>query len=215
VRPRRIVLVTGTGTEVGKTWLAERAVAGLRDNGQRVAARKPAQSFSPQDTETDADRLAHASGENPTVVCPCHRWYPAAMAPPMAAEALGLVPPTVADLVDELDGSWPDHEADIGVVEGAGGVASPLGSDGDSADLCRALVADGAVVVADAGLGTINAVRLATRALAPLPVAVYLNRFDPDDDLHRRNRRWLEERDGLTVAAAVTELLPFLLDGSA
>ena len=209
-----MVFVTGTGTEVGKTWVAERAVTALREKGVRVVARKPAQSFPPEDTETDADRLSGASGESPTAVCPRHRWYPVPMAPPMAAEVLDLTPPTVADLAAEIDAGWPDPEADIGVVEGAGGVASPLGVDGDSGDLARALRADGGVIVADAGLGTINAVRLATRAILPLPVAVYLNRFDPDDDLHRRNRRWLEEREGLVIVTDVAELLPFLLDGS-
>ena len=61
------------------------------------------------------------------------------------------------------------------------------------------------MLVADAGLGTLNAVRLSADALtgagrlAPEHLAVVLNRFDPGDDLHRRNRSWLTDRVGLSV----------------
>ncbi|HUE61280.1 MAG TPA: hypothetical protein VMO88_17055, partial [Acidimicrobiales bacterium] len=56
------------------------------------------------------------------------------------------------------------------------------------------------VLVADAGLGAINAVRLSRTALEPLPVVVYLNRFDHEQDVHERNRAWLAEVDGLEVS---------------
>ena len=79
---------------------------------------------------------------------------------------------------------------------------------GTVADLARALVPDVVVVVADAGLGTIHAVRSTLLALAGVPGAVrlHLNRYDPDDDLHRRNRRWLIERDGLDPTTDVAGL---------
>src|SRR5213076_1746043 len=105
--------------------------------------------------DTDAGQLGQASGESPQIVCPRHRWYEVAMAPPMAAAALGRPPFTVADLVDEL--RWPDG-VDVGLVETAGGVRSPIADDGDTVDLARALHPDRVVLVADAGLGTINAV---------------------------------------------------------
>ncbi|MHB1486235.1 MAG: ATP-dependent dethiobiotin synthetase BioD [Acidimicrobiales bacterium] len=207
MRPRRIVVVTGTGTEVGKTWVAEAIVRVLVKNGHRVAARKPAQSFSPEESTTDADRLAAASGETPTEVCPSHRWYPVPMAPPIAAGVLGRPVPELVDLVDELAASWPIRQVEVGVVEGAGGVASPQASDGDMTDLCRVLGPEVVVVVADPGLGTINSVRLANRALAPHEVIVYLNRFNEDCELHRCNRDWLVEHDGLTVTVGIAPLV--------
>ena len=94
------------------------------------------------------------------VVCPARRTYPLAMAPPMAAEALGMLPATIDDLVAEVNASWPDRPTDVGVVEGAGGVASPLARDGDSASLAFRLPADLVVLVADPRLGVINLVRL-------------------------------------------------------
>ena len=132
--------------------------------GVAVAARKPAQSFDPDDeaAATDAGVLAVATGEDPHAVCPDHRWYPVALAPPMAADALGRAPFTVADLMAEL--RWPAG-AHVGLVEGAGGPRSPLAADGDNVDLARALRPDSVVLVAGAGLGTLNATLLSAAAL--------------------------------------------------
>lgn len=204
-RPRRLVVVLGTGTGVGKTWTSAAALRRLRHAGVSVAARKPAQSFAPCDDETDADVLAAASGETAGDVCPPHRSYAMAMAPPMAAAFLGMPPPSLAELVAEL--SWPSPAVDVGLVETAGGPRSPLASDADSAGLAFALEPDLAVLVAPAGLGAINSVRLSAAALDGLPLAVFLNRFDRGD-LHERNRRWLQ-RDGFDVhvdPAAVARL---------
>jgi dethiobiotin synthetase len=201
VRPRRVVAIVGTGTDIGKTWIAARLLTDLRAAGLQVAARKPAQSYEPDDDPAglDASVLGAATGEPPEQVCPPHRWYEVPMAPPMAAEALGRPTFTIADLVSEV--RWPAEAVDVGVVETAGGLRSPLAADGDCLALCAALAPDLAVLVADAGLGTINAVRLTLAALGPLAssAVVVLNRFDAGLHLHVRNREWLQARDGLNV----------------
>jgi dethiobiotin synthetase len=204
--PDRLVLVAGTGTEVGKTWTTAAVARQLRARGVRVAARKPAQSFAPDDPldACDAAILADATGELPDHVCPPHRSYEAPMAPPMAAAALGRPAIVLADLLLEL--RWPES-IDVGLVEAAGGVRSPLADDGDGADLARALAPHLVLLVADAGLGTINLVRLSADALAGLPLLVFLNRFDGAIDLHARNRLWLVEADGLEVATRVEEIV--------
>lgn len=201
-RPERLVVVVGTGTEVGKTWVAARLVRGVRRRGQAVAVRKPAQSFSPQDPAegTDAAVLAEAAGCSPEEVCPPERWYGTAMAPPMAAAALGRPGFGLGDLMGEL--RWPQGgqvgPVAVGVVETAGGVRSPQADDGDAVDLVVGLDPDVVVLVGDAGLGTINGVRLSLEALAgpggrrPHQVVVVLNRFSADHSLHRANRDWLE-----------------------
>jgi dethiobiotin synthetase len=201
-RPDRLVLVLGTGTEVGKTWVTAELVLALAAGPGLVRVRKPVQSFAPGEGRTDAEVLAGASGEPAAEVCPPHRSYPLAMAAPMAAEALRRPPFTISDLVGET--TWPDAVR-VGLVEGAGGVRSPLAVDGDCVDLVHAMRPDAVVLVADAGLGTLNLVRLSTGALAGLPVLVHLNRFDPTDDLHRRNKGWIE-RDGLQVETSVPVL---------
>jgi dethiobiotin synthetase len=198
-RPRRLVLVAGTGTEVGKTWVAAQLLRSVRATGLTVAARKLAQSFAPGDP-TDAEVLAAATGERAEEVCLPHRSYEVPMAPFMAAARLGRPPFTLPDLVAEL--RWPAG-VDVGVVEAAGGVRSPTTGDGsDTVDLADALEPDEVLLVADAGLGTINAVRLCVHALAGRPTVVVLNRFDPGDELHRANHHWLAEHVGTPVTTS-------------
>lgn len=210
-RPGRLVVVVGTGTEVGKTWVAARLLEAWRAGGDRVAARKPAQSFDPADAgPTDAEVLGRASGEAPATVCPPGRSYPLAMAPPMAAARLGLPVPRLAELVDEL--CWPPGPVDVGLVETAGGLRSPQAADADALDLASALSPDLVVAVADAGLGAIHAVRhvaddLGRRRLA---FVVVLNRFDASGALHVDNLAWLRDRDGIDARpgdAGIAELV--------
>lgn len=211
-RPGRVIVVAGTGTEIGKTWVACRLARGLRAAGYRVSARKPAQSFAPSDETTDAELLAAATGESAHAVCPPHRWYETPMAPFMAADALDRGEVLLADLVGEL--VWPPEGSDVGLVEPAGGVRSPITHDGaDTVDLALALDADGVVLVADAGLGTINAVRLCLDALAPSSVVVVLNRYDDGNEVHRRNRAWLQATTGTRFVTDVGVLVSWAADG--
>lgn len=211
-RPDRLVVVLGTATEVGKTWVTCQLAEHLRDSGTSVAARKPAQSFETSDLDeggpTDAELLAAATGDDPYAVCRQERWYPVALAPPMAADRLGRPQIHMADLVQELD--WPP-EVELGLVEAAGGSRSPLAHDGDGIELARQTGADAVVLVADPGLGTIHAVRSATDALPEPRVVVLLNRYDGADDTHRANCAWLTDRDALDVTTSIPDLAARLL----
>ena len=244
--PAVLVVVAGTGTEVGKTFVASALARELRRRGASVAARKPAQSFEPPvpPGTTDAEILASATGEEASDVCPPWRWYPRAMAPPMAAESMGEAAFSLQDLVGEL--RWPAG-TEVALVELAGGLGSPQAADGDGADMVELLRPDLVVLVAGPGLGTLSPISLSARALAtplgfspasPLAPAaasppglspaslsgpplhrgrlvVFINRFDPADELHRANKSWVAKRLGLSVtseveelAGAVAELLP-------
>lgn len=202
-----VMAIVGTATEVGKTWVGAALAEELASSGITVAAHKPAQSFDEgtPESETDAGLLSAATGQLAHEVCPAHRWYAVAMAPPMAAEVLGEPPFTVADLAAEID--WP-ASAEVAIVEGAGGVRSPLAIDGDVIDLITAIEPDLVVLVADALLGTLNSTRLSIDALstAASEVVVHVNRFDHGDDLAVRNLTWLRDRWGLTVTTEITEL---------
>ena len=200
MRPERLIVVLGTTTGVGKTWVSAKVLARLKAGGTTVAARKPVQSHAPCDLETDADVLALATGEPRDTVCPPHRSYGMAMAPPIAAAFAGTAPPALEELLTELE--WPSG-IEVGMVETAGGPRSPIAADGDCAALAAALGADLSVLVAHAGLGAINAVRLCAPTL-PAPLVVFLNRFD-NSDVHDRNRRWLQG-DGYDVVVDLAEL---------
>lgn len=193
------VFVTGTGTEVGKTWWTAATISELRRANLLIAARKPAQSFDPTDPgPTDAEVLAGATGEPLEIVSAPRFTFPLAMAPPMAAAALGRARFTVRDLVAGLA---PADGAHLVFIEGAGGLRAPIADDGDNLELARVLTPAFVIVVADAGLGTLNSTRLTLDALGTLgsETIVALNRYDPDDRLHRDNREWLTGRDRAVV----------------
>ena len=204
-----MLLVTGTGTGVGKTWVGAHLLAALRSSGHAVAARKPVQSYDPGAENTDADVLARATGELPEAVCPRHRWYEVPMAPPIAAELLDRPAFSVEDLVDEL--TWPGGVR-YGLVEGVGGPRSPIASTGDTVALAEALKPDTVVLVARTELGTINAVLLAASVLHD-PI-VFLNRFREENPLHARNARWLRERTELVVVTGIGALVSRLSSSS-
>jgi dethiobiotin synthetase len=204
-RPARLVLVIGTATDIGKTWVGGHVLERLRAAGTTVAARKPAQSADADDPGPwDAEVLGAGSGEAPEVVCPPHRWYRVAMAPPMAADASGLPVPTIDELLSEV--AWPAPAVDVGWLETVGGPRSPIGVDGDAVVAAERTDPDLVVLVADAGLGTINSVLLSLAPFAGRRCVTFLNRFDPADDLHRRNLDWLRTRERLEVVVDLEAL---------
>jgi dethiobiotin synthetase len=195
------ILCVGTATEVGKTWVGVEVLTALRAAGVSVAARKPVQSFDPDDpSPTDADLLANATGEGVHDVCPAHRWYPMALAPPIAADLLAVPAFTMADLATET----PPSEAEVVWLETVGGPLSPIAADADSADVARWFRPDLVLLVADARLGAINAVRLAAIPFAGRQLIVFLNRY-ADTGVCRTNRSWLTQH-GFDVEIDVADL---------
>jgi dethiobiotin synthetase len=194
--PDTFIMVLGTATDVGKTWTICRLIESLRRRNMTVAVRKLIQSFDPDDPRpTDAELLAAASGEDVYAVCPEHMWFPLPLAPPIAALELGLEPPLRSEVISGY--LWTEN-TDVGIVEGVGGLMSPIAIDGDNITLIEYLIPDHLLIVTDAGLGTINAVNSAIAALDARQaltdveqITVFLNLYDESLALHRRNREWL------------------------
>jgi dethiobiotin synthetase len=130
------LFVVGTDTDVGKTAVATAIVRGFRASGRRVGVYKPVASgiASVADERGDPWRLWDAAGRPLTVEQVCPQWFAAAVAPPAAARAESRI-------VDELllrGGLAPWAAAsDVVVVEGAGGLFSPVGDATLVADLAR------------------------------------------------------------------------------
>ena len=202
-RPDAVVFVAGTGTEVGKTWAAAELAQVLRNREYAVAACKPIQSYDPDEAgPTDAAALAAATGQHPDDVCPPEHTYPVPLAPPMAASKLGRICPTVDELAA---GCRFGATVDIGLVEGVGGLYSPLASDGHNLDLIERIEPDLVIVVASAALGGIHDSMACTLPLSAYRHAVFLNRFDSRLEVHALNVQWLRDA-GLAVATSLSEL---------
>ena len=198
-----MVFVTGTGTEVGKTWASARLARLLRERGLSVEACKPVQSYDPDEAgPTDAAVLAAATGQHPDAVCPPEHTYPVPLAPPMAARRLNRNCPTVDELARNCRFTAP---VDVGLVEGVGGLYSPIASDGHNLDLIDRIGPDLVIVVASAALGGIHDTLACTLPLSAYRQAVFCNRFDHQTEVHVLNVDWLRDT-GLEVATSLSEL---------
>lgn len=148
------LIVTGTDTGVGKTIVTAAVAAAARAVGLDVTVLKPAQSGGDDDAAT-VTRLTGATDSYALVS------YPDALAPLAAAKASGAPPLPMTDVIKAVYAS----PADIVLIEGAGGLLVQMGERGwNIADLCSALQTS-AIVVARAGLGTLNHTALTLEAL--------------------------------------------------
>jgi dethiobiotin synthetase len=149
----RVTIVTGTGTEVGKT-VATAALA-VRAGGVTVV--KPVQTGVLPGEVGDVDDVRRLAG---CEVMEFER-LPDPLAPDTAARRAGVTLPTVADHAARISSLDASHV----IVEGAGGLLVRLDSaDGTILDLAELLAADVVIVVA-AGLGTLNHTELTVAAL--------------------------------------------------
>ena len=156
----RDLLVTGTDTGVGKTVIAAALVTALRTRGVRAIGFKPVETGITADEGSDSDVLARASGERNVIAQPLLR-LPEPLAPAVAAERAGveLDPDAIEARIRDLR-----REGYTVVVEGAGGVMVPLGWGFTVLDIAQSCDLD-AIVVARAGLGTLNHVALTVMVL--------------------------------------------------
>ena len=181
------LFITGTSTEVGKTHVAAMIARALVAAGHRVGVYKPAASgcrlLDGQTVADDAVALWEAAGRPGELDRVCPQRFLAAVAPPRAAALEGRR--VDAALLRAGLGYWRES-SDVVLVEGAGGLMSPLGTDDYNIDLA-AEFGYPLVVVAANELGVINAALqtlITARARAPrLPIAgIVLNQATLHDD---------------------------------
>lgn len=180
----RGLFITGTDTGVGKTYVAAAAVRRLSERGARVGAYKPTASGSEDGPQgpvwVDVEQLFSAlGGKHPReFICP-QRWH-APLAPPVAAQCEGS---RVDAALLRRGAEWWRERVDYLVVEGAGGLLSPLTESESVADLAADLGFP-LLIVGRLSLGTINHTLLTIEAARrrELPVAgVILNQATPPD----------------------------------
>ena len=154
-----VLAVTGTGTGVGKTVVVAALAALARDRGLAVAVVKPAQTGVPPGAPGDVDEVRRLTGVDD--VHELARW-PDALAPATAARRGGSAGLGVEETAAAVRGL---ADRDLVLVEGAGGLLVRLDEGGGTlADVAAALGAP-VLVVAEAGLGTLNATALTCEAL--------------------------------------------------
>lgn len=155
-----VLVITGTDTGVGKTITTAALACHARVLGVDVAVCKPVQTGF-EDGDDDLAEVARLSGVD---TCASGWRYPEPLAPVAAALRAGLPLPTRAEFLELV--TAVDRPGRLTLVEGAGGLLVEIGADGYTLrDLATDL--DAAVlVVATAGLGTLNHTALTVESLA-------------------------------------------------
>lgn len=189
------LFITGTDTEVGKTWVGSQLARALYQQGFPLVVRKPAESgcetHSGELQPADAITYWHAVDQSQALADICPFRYKAALAPVQAArlQQLGIY-------TQDLLAACQVHSDQFLMVEGAGGFYSPMTEDGLNADLAKALNLP-VLLVAEDKLGCLNHVLLTHKAIVDsgLPLtAVILNRTINEFDTTLSNADMLKEQ---------------------
>lgn len=204
----RGLFITGTGTGVGKTYVAALIARQLAAEGRSVGVYKPVASGCRRDGDQiisdDALQLWEAAGRPPTPESVCPQRFLAPLAPHRAAEMEGRT--VDCQLLRSGIERWRES-CDVVIVEGVGGLMSPVSDSDYSADLAQEFGYP-LVVVSANELGTINATlqTLMAAATCGLRIAgVVLNcpHDNPNDPSMLSNQAELERHCKSPILAEV------------
>ncbi len=208
----KALFITGTGTDVGKTFVTGLIVKKLKDSGKNAAYYKAAMSGNPRCPDGslipgDARYVKEISGITQPLSSMCPYVYETAVSPHLASRLEGN--PVRMEVVREGFHKLM-AQYDYVTMEGSGGILCPLCFDEGELWLEDVIQTLGlsCLIVADAGLGTINSVVLTTEYLRAkhIPVkGILFNHFHPGDVMKEDNLRMCEHRTGLPVLACVRE----------
>ncbi len=170
IRQARRLFISGTDTDVGKTFVARAMAKHYRHSGMKVGVYKPVASDCHPESEqsgakivaADALELWNAAGNPRTLAEVCPQRFRAPLAPTRAAAAEGRT--VDANQLRQAAEPWLTG-FDVVIIEGAGGLLSPLADGVLNLDLVKQLAPIELVIVAANRLGVIHQT-LATCAAA-------------------------------------------------
>ena len=206
------IFITGTGTDIGKTYVTGLILKKLFNNGINAAYYKAALSGNDRDKEGklipgDAVHVKSVSGITQPLEEMCPYVYENAYSPHLASRIEGN-----AVKLDRVVEGFRDvcEKYDYVTMEGSGGILCPLCFDEEEINLPDVIKACGlgCIIVADAGLGTINNVGLTAAYMKAENIAlngIIFNNFEKGNVLHEDNLKMCEHVTGVKVVACVKE----------
>ena len=193
------IFVTGTGTDVGKTYVTALIVKKLADAGIHAGYYKAALSGAESIEESDAGYVKKIAGITQEDSSLLSYLYQNAVSPHLAARIEGnpVDPETVKADFDRVK-----KEYDYVTVEGSGGIVCPILLE----DIVKMLYLN-TLVIADAGLGTINAVVLTVEYIRNHGMdvkGIILNHYS-GGAMQEDNEKMIERLTGVPVIARVRD----------
>lgn len=206
------LFITGTGTDVGKTFVTGLIIKKLSEAGKKVAYYKAAMSGNDRGLDGnlipgDALYVKNISGSAQSLEEMCPYIYEHAVSPHLASRIEGN--PVQMDIIKQgFDATCRKY--DYITMEGSGGILCPLCFDEKNLqleDIIKELNLS-CLIVADAGLGTINYVVLTIAYMKSknIPIkGIIFNHFHPGNILHEDNLKMCEYMTGVKVLACVKD----------
>lgn len=206
------IFVTGTGTDVGKTYVTGLLVKKLNESGINIAYYKAAMSGNDRDANGnlipgDAKFVKDISGISQPLDEMCPYIYENAVSPHLASRIEGN--PVEMSVVQQGFNTLCD-KYDYVVMEGSGGILCPIRMDEQEIMLEDVINELGmsSIIIADAGLGTINSLVLTVFYMRQKGMdvrAVIFNNYIKGDVMHEDNIVMCEKMTGIRVIAKVPQ----------
>ncbi len=202
----RSLFVTGTGTDIGKTYVSAAIARYFTKRNLAIAYYKAAVSGADSIEESDAGFVRDSAGIKQETSSLLSYLYKRPLSPHLAARIEG----NFASL-DKIKQDYLSlaSKYDYVLSEGAGGIICPVVVEPNLRifyqDIIKTLGAP-VVIVADAGLGTINHTILTFEYLKARNIkvqGVILNRFDKSSVMHLDNLKMIEDLSGIKVIATL------------
>lgn len=201
------LFVTATGTDTGKTYISALICKFIREHGHDIGYYKAAASGSPDFDSCDAGFVRKFASLSQSKESMLSYLFPEAVSPHLAARMHGrrIELPVIEKALQAVAA---EHEYVL--MEGAGGIVCPLCYEPDSklmhTDLMQHFKLP-VVLVADAGLGTLNYLTLSAHYLRSLSIplqGIILNHYE-DGPMYEDNVQMAEELTGSKVLALVRD----------
>ena len=204
----KALFITATGTDVGKTYVSALICKRMKDEGFNIGYYKAALSGSSDIKDSDAwyvKRKANLEDEYNEMVS---YTYKHAYSPHLAAQIEGN--PTDMKVIKK---AYKDisKKHDYMIVEGSGGIICPIRYDNDKKIFLEDIIKEldlPCLIVADAGLGTINSAVLTVEYMRSKKIkikGIILNRFEIGNVMHEDNKKMIEEITGINTAGLVIQ----------
>ena len=202
----KALFITGTGTDVGKTYVSALIAKQLKDEGLDIGYYKAALSGSNEITDSDAWYVKEKANLTDSYDEMVSYTYKHAYSPHLASQIEGN--PVEMKVIKE---AYKDisKRHDYMIVEGSGGIICPIRYDKDKKIFLEDIIKEldiPSVIIADAGLGTINSTVLTIEYMMKRKLkinGVILNKFEISNVMHEDNKQMIEEMTDIKVVGIV------------
>ena len=200
------LFITATGTDIGKTYVSALIAKKLKDKEINIGYYKAALSGSDDIEESDAWYVKKEANLSDSYDEMVSYTYKHAYSPHLAAQIEGNHPD-----MKIIKKAYKDisKKHDYMIVEGSGGIICPIRYDDEKKIFLEDIIKEfnmPSIIVADAGLGTINSTVLTIEYMRSKNLkvnGVILNRFEIANEMHDDNRKMIEEMTGVKIIGLV------------